>query len=82
MNPGVVDTFRPQLDNQVALVVRLRKAGATHVFVGGDGDDIVIMGHDATPLNAGIIFASGKTLRVADRALLSAEGRLMVTSPE
>jgi branched-chain amino acid transport system substrate-binding protein len=47
LQPVYVDQFRPQLDNQVALAGRLRRAGATHVFVGGDRDDIAILGRDA-----------------------------------
>ena len=47
LKPVFVDTFRPQLDNQIGLVGRLSKAGATHVFAGGDRDDIAIMGRDA-----------------------------------
>ena len=47
LKPVFVDTFRPQLDNQIGLAGRLRKAGATHVFVGGDRDDIAIIGRDA-----------------------------------
>ncbi|TIO52592.1 MAG: ABC transporter substrate-binding protein, partial [Mesorhizobium sp.] len=54
LKPVFVDTFRPQLDNQIGLIGRLKKAGATKVFAGGDGDDIAIMGRDAASLNAGI----------------------------
>ena len=50
LKPVFVDTFRPQLDNQIGLAGRLRKAGATHVFVGGDRDDIAIIGRDAAGL--------------------------------
>ncbi|PWK67608.1 branched-chain amino acid ABC transporter substrate-binding protein [Aminobacter sp. AP02] len=82
LKPVFVDTYRPQLDNQVALVARLRKAGATHVFVGGDGEDIAVMGRDAATLGDGMVFAGGETLRVADRAVPPAEGTLMVAPPE
>ncbi|TIM23407.1 MAG: hypothetical protein E5Y74_06015, partial [Mesorhizobium sp.] len=57
LKPVFVDTFRPQLDNQIGMIGRLKKAGATHVFAGGDGDDIAIMGRDAAQLQAGIVFA-------------------------
>ncbi|WP_378942730.1 branched-chain amino acid ABC transporter substrate-binding protein [Mesorhizobium sp. ANAO-SY3R2] len=82
LKPVFMDTFRPQLDNQVALVGRLRKAGATHVFVGGDGEDIAIMGRDAAELGADIVFAGGETLRVADRTVHPAQGTLMIAPPE
>ena len=61
LKPVFVDTFRPQLDNQIGLIGRLKKAGATHVFAGGDRDDIAIMGRDAGQLDAGMTFAGGET---------------------
>lgn len=82
LKPVFFDTYRPQLDNQVALIGRLRKAGATHVFVGGDGEDIAVMGRDAASLGADIIFAGGETLRVADRTVPPATGTLMIAPPE
>ena len=36
LKPVFVDTFRPQLDNQIGMIGRLKKAGATHVFAGGE----------------------------------------------
>jgi branched-chain amino acid transport system substrate-binding protein len=36
LRPVMVDTYRPQMDNQIGLVGRLARAGATHVFVGGE----------------------------------------------
>ncbi|MBE1203640.1 branched-chain amino acid ABC transporter substrate-binding protein [Aminobacter carboxidus] len=82
LKPVFFDTYRPQLDNQVALIGRLRKAGATHVFVGGDGEDIAVMGRDAASLGVDIVFAGGETLRSADRAVPPAEGTLMIAPPE
>ena len=67
LKPVFTDTFRPQLDNQIGLIGRLKKAGATHVFAGGDGDDIAIMGRDAGQLEAGITFAGGENLRTPPR---------------
>src|SRR5690606_26619730 len=43
LKPVFIDTFRPQLDNQIGLVGRLRKAGATHVSVGGARSDTAIV---------------------------------------
>ncbi|MEO5324208.1 branched-chain amino acid ABC transporter substrate-binding protein [Mesorhizobium sp. CC13] len=82
LKPVFVDTFRPQFDNQVALVGRLRKAGATHVFVGGDGEDIAVMARDAAMLGTDMVFAGGETLRLADRAVPPAEGTLMIAPAE
>ncbi|MET0599484.1 MAG: ABC transporter substrate-binding protein, partial [Mesorhizobium sp.] len=62
LKPVFVDTFRPQLDNQIGLIGRLRKAGATHVVAGGDREDIAIMGRDAAALESGIVVAGGEAL--------------------
>ncbi|MER8829283.1 branched-chain amino acid ABC transporter substrate-binding protein [Mesorhizobium sp. M0938] len=82
LKPVFVDTFRPQLDNQIGLVGRLKKAGATHVLAGGDGSDIAIMGRDAGQLDAGIIFAGGETLRTLPGEVPYAQGTLMIAPPE
>lgn len=81
LKPVFVDTFRPQLDNQIGLVGRLRKAGATHVFVGGDRDDIAIIGRDAAGLAVPLVVAGGESLRAAGDLPLAA-GTLMVGLPE
>ncbi|MDX8529506.1 branched-chain amino acid ABC transporter substrate-binding protein [Mesorhizobium sp. VK25A] len=82
LKPVFVDTFRPQLDNQIGLVGRLKKAGATKVFAGGDGDDIAIMGRDAAQLDAGITFAGGENLRTPPGDVPYAVGTLMIATPE
>lgn len=82
LKPVFVDTFRPQLDNQIGLVGRLKKAGATHVFAGGDGDDVAIMGRDAAQLSAGIVFAGGENLRTPPGDVPYATGTLMIAPPE
>jgi branched-chain amino acid transport system substrate-binding protein len=82
LKPVFVDTFRPQLDNQIGLIGRLKRAGATHVFAGGDGDDIAIMGRDAGQLDAGITFAGGEALRAPPGAVPYATGTLIIAPPE
>lgn len=82
LKPVFVDTFRPGMDNQVGLVGRLKKAGATHVFVGGDRDDLAIMSRDAEKLEAGITFAGGETLRAPGGDVSLVAGTLMVAEPE
>ncbi|TPM41661.1 branched-chain amino acid ABC transporter substrate-binding protein [Mesorhizobium sp. B2-3-4] len=82
LKPVFVDTFRPQLDNQIGLIGRLKKAGATHVFAGGDGDDIAIMGRDAAQLQAGIVLAGGENLRTPPGDVPYATGTLMIAPPE
>lgn len=82
LKPVFVDTFRPQLDNQIGMIGRLKKAGATHVFAGGDGDDIAIMGRDAAQLQVGIVFAGGENLRTPPGDVPYAVGTLMIAPPE
>lgn len=82
LKPVFMDTFRPGLDNQIALAGRLRRAGATHVFVGGDAEDIAIMARDAAGLDAGIVFAGGEALRAAIADVPLATGTLMIGLPE
>lgn len=82
LKPVFTDTFRPQLDNQIGLVGRLKKAGATKVFAGGDGDDIAIMGRDAAQLDTGITLAGGENLRTPPGDVPYAVGTLMIAPPE
>lgn len=82
LKPVFLDVFRPQLDNQIALIGRLRKAGATEVFVGGDRDDVAIMGRDDAKLGAGISFAGGEALRAASNSVPLAKGTIMIGLPE
>ncbi|TIN18068.1 MAG: ABC transporter substrate-binding protein, partial [Mesorhizobium sp.] len=82
LKPVFVDTFRPQLDNQIGMIGRLKKAGATHVFAGGDGEDIAIMGRDAAQLQTGIVFAGGENLRTPPGDVPYATGTLMIAPPE
>jgi branched-chain amino acid transport system substrate-binding protein len=82
LKPVFLDVYRPQLDNQIGLVGRLRKAGSTAVFVGGDRDDVAIMGRDSAALDAGITFAGGEALRAASNGVALAKGTVMIGLPE
>lgn len=81
LQPVFVDTFRPQSDNQIGLAGRLRRAGATHVFVGGDRDDVATIARDAAGLGYPVTLAGGEALRAAGEVPLAA-GTLMVGLPE
>ncbi len=76
--PAFFDTFRPQLDNQIGMVGRLRKAGASHVFAGGDRPDIAILGRDAAKLGLDLTIAGGEALLAAEGDVELAPGTLMV----
>lgn len=81
LRPVFIDTFRPEADNQIGLVGRLRRAGATHVFVGGERDDIARIARDAASLDYELTIAGGEALRAAGEIALS-PGVLMVAPPE
>ncbi|MET0598612.1 MAG: branched-chain amino acid ABC transporter substrate-binding protein [Mesorhizobium sp.] len=82
LKPVFVDTYRPELDNQVGLVGRLRRAGATHAFVGGDLDDVAIIGRDAAGIGMTLTLAGGEALRAAPGAVALLPGTLMVGLPD
>ena len=65
LQPAFTDTYRPGLENQNALVARLRRAGATHVYVGGERDDIAAIGASATTLKYPLVIAGGSVLNAA-----------------
>ncbi len=68
LQPVFTDTYRPGLDNQNALVARLRRAGATHVYVGGERDDVAAIGASAAALNYPLTIAGGSLLDSAPGA--------------
>lgn len=82
LKPVFVDTFRPQLDNQIGLAGRLRRSGATHVFAAGDRADLAILGRDAAEIGYELTIAGGEVLRSAPDEVDLAEGTLMIGLPE
>ena len=82
LKPVFIDTYRPDSDNQIGLVGRLKRAGAASVFVGGDGGDVAVMARDAAKLGADIVFAGGEALRSASEDIPYADGTLMIAQPE
>lgn len=82
LKPVFVDTFRPALDNQLALVNRLKKSGATHVFVGGDRSDIAILARDAAAREVPLTIAGGETLSAAPDDVPLTENVLMIGIPQ
>lgn len=82
MKPVFTDTYRPGQEQQVALVRRLKKAGATHVFVGGDRNDVAIIARDAAAEKATLTLMGGDAMRAADQPVALAAGTLAVALPE
>jgi len=82
LKAAFIDTLRPQLDNQIGLAGRLRKSGATHVFVAGDRPDVAILGRDAAQIGYQVTIAGGEVLRAASEGVDLAPGTLMIGLPE
>lgn len=82
LKPVFTDTYRPQFGNQIGLAGRLRGAGATHVFAGGNRDDIGILARDAGVIGYEVTIAGGEALRAAPGEIDLAPGTLMIGLPE
>ncbi len=80
LQPVFTDTYRPGLENQNALVARLKRAGASHVYVGGERDDIAAIAQSAARMNYPLVIAGGSLLDAAPGAYALAQGTLM-TAP-
>ncbi len=82
IKPAFADTFRPGQEQQLALVRRLVKTGASHVVVGGDRADVAIMARDGAAEKAALTFIGGDVMRAANRPLALADGALAVALPD
>lgn len=82
IKPVFTDTFRPGQEQQLALVRRLAKTGATHVFVGGDRNDIATIARDAAADKVALTLIGGDALKAANRPIPLPEGVLSVTLPD
>lgn len=82
IKPVFTDTFRPGQEQQLSLVRRLAKAGATRIIVGGDRSDIAIMARDADKDGAKLTFVGGDVLRAANRPIALPEGVMAVALPD
>ncbi|HXV29934.1 MAG TPA: branched-chain amino acid ABC transporter substrate-binding protein [Sinorhizobium sp.] len=82
ITPVFVDTYRPAQEQQVSLIRRLAKSGATHVFTGGDRTDTAVIARDAKAANVPIMLLGGDTLNAADQNVPLENGVLAVTIPD
>jgi branched-chain amino acid transport system substrate-binding protein len=82
ISPVFVDTYRPGQEQQVALVRRLQKAGASHVVVGGDRNDVAVIARDAEEENIPLTLLAGDTMRAADRPVALRPGVMAVATPD
>ena len=82
LKPVFVDTFRPGQENQIALVRRLQRAGATHVFVGGDRNDVATIARDAAAEKVDLTLIGGDSMRAANRPVPLPDGVDAVALPD
>ncbi|TXH85289.1 MAG: ABC transporter substrate-binding protein [Rhizobium sp.] len=82
LKPVFTDTYRPGQDQQIALVRRLKKAGATRVFVGGDRSDVAVIARDAKSENIPLVLMGGDAMRAADQPVPLLDGVQAITLPD
>ncbi len=82
LKPVFTDTYRPGQDQQIALVRRLKKAGATRVFIGGDRSDVAVIARDAKSENIALTIMGGDAMRAADQPVPLLEGVQAITLPD
>lgn len=82
LTPVFSDTYRPAQEQQISLVRRLAKSGATHVFIGGDRSDTAIIARDAASENLPLTLMGGEALDAANQPVPLANGVLAVSLPD
>ncbi|MBB6485264.1 ABC transporter substrate-binding protein [Rhizobium lusitanum] len=82
LKPVFTDTYRPGQEQQIALVRRLKKAGATRVFVGGDRSDVAVIARDAKSENIPLTLMGGDAMRAADQPVPLLEGVQAIALPD
>lgn len=82
VTPVFTDTYRPSQEQQVSLVRRLAKSGATHIFTGGDRNDTAVIARDAKAENVPMTLLGGDTLKAADLDVPLENGVLAMTIPD
>ncbi len=82
ITPIFTDTLRPGQEQQIALVRRLQKAGATHVLIGADRNDVAIIARDAAAENVPMTVLGGDVMRAANRPVGLRDGVLAAALPD
>lgn len=82
MKPVFTDTYRPAQEQQLSLVRRLAKTGATHVFIAGDRNDTAIIARDAKAENLSLTFVGGDAANAANQPVPMPDGVYAVTLPD
>ncbi|MBB5577451.1 MULTISPECIES: branched-chain amino acid ABC transporter substrate-binding protein [Rhizobium] len=82
LKPVFTDTFRPGQDQQIALVRRLKKAGVTRAFIGGDRSDVAVIARDAHNENIPLTLMGGDAMRAANQPVPLADGVQAIALPD
>lgn len=82
MKPVFTDTYRPAQEQQLSLVRRLAKTGATHVFIAGDRNDTAVIARDAKAENLSLTFVGGDATNAANQPVPMTDGVYAVTLPD
>lgn len=82
LKPLFVDTLRPGQENQLALVRRLARTGATHAFVAADRNDVAIIARDANDNRIALKVMSGEAMKAANAPVPTPAGVLAVVEPD
>ncbi|EHS50062.1 Extracellular ligand-binding receptor [Rhizobium sp. PDO1-076] len=82
LKPVFTDTLRPGQEQQLSLVRRLQKAGATHVFIGGDRNDVAIIARDAAAEKIPLTILAGDAMQAANEPVPLRNGVMAVALTE
>ncbi|WP_422370369.1 ABC transporter substrate-binding protein [Hoeflea sp.] len=78
LNPTFVDNYRPGQATQPSLLRRLKAAGVSRVFVGGERSDLAVIAKEAEFQDVPLRFMGGDTLHAPDGELPLPEGTIAV----
>lgn len=62
--PQFTDNYRPTQSTQARMVRRLKRAGITHVFIGGSAEDVAMIARNAKELEIPLEIVGGETLSI------------------
>ncbi|MBC7282256.1 ABC transporter substrate-binding protein [Hoeflea sp.] len=80
LNPTFVDNYRPGQETQPSLVRRLKSAGVSRVFVGGERADLAVIAQEAEYQGVALRFMGGDALHAPAGDLPLPDGTIAVLS--
>lgn len=78
LKPGFVDNYRPGQATQPSLVRRLKSAGVSRVFVGGERSDLAVIAQEAELQGVDLRFMGGDMLNAPEGDIPLPDGTLAV----